>query len=99
MITNKDIIVVGIQPWDIQIGSNCKNIALEFAKNNRVLYVNSPISRFTGFKNKALIEKYKTTKLNEVSKNLWVYYPQKMIESISSLPNNYLFDIFLQRFQ
>ena len=34
---NKDIIIVGIQPWDIEIGSNCKNIALEFAKDNRTL--------------------------------------------------------------
>ena len=36
MIKGKDIIVVGIQAWDIEIGSNCKNIALEFAKNKVV---------------------------------------------------------------
>jgi hypothetical protein len=36
-----DIIVTGLQPWDVEIGSNCKNIAIEFAKNNRVLYVNA----------------------------------------------------------
>ena len=36
MIKNRDIVVFGIQAWDIEIGSNCKNIALEFAKNNRV---------------------------------------------------------------
>ena len=45
MIKGKDIIVVGIQAWDIEIGSNCKNIALEFSKNNRVLYVNPPMTR------------------------------------------------------
>ena len=45
MIRGKDIIVVGIQAWDIEIGSNCKNIALEFSKNNRVLYVNPPMTR------------------------------------------------------
>ena len=37
MIKGKDIIVVGIQAWDIEIGSNCKNIALEFSQNNRVI--------------------------------------------------------------
>ena len=47
MIKGRDIIVMGIQPWDIEIGSNCKNIALEFAKNNRVLYVNPPMVRST----------------------------------------------------
>jgi hypothetical protein len=31
-IKNRDIVVIGIQPWDIEIGSNCKNIALEFSK-------------------------------------------------------------------
>ena len=36
MIKGQDIIVMGIQAWDIEIGSNCKNIALEMAKNNRV---------------------------------------------------------------
>ena len=52
MIKDRDIIIVGIQPWDIEIGSNCKNIALEFAKNNRVLYVNPPMDRFTRFKHR-----------------------------------------------
>lgn len=47
MIINRDIIVVGQQPWDVEIGSNCKNIAIEFAKHNRVLYVNSPLDRIT----------------------------------------------------
>jgi len=101
MITNKDFIVVGIQSWDIQIGSNCKNIALEFAKNNRVLYINSPISRLSTIRNKGVLKKYKTKdktlNLREVSKNLWVFYPQKMIESISSLSINFLFDLLNKR--
>jgi len=94
---NRDIIIVGIQSWDIKIGSNCKNIATEFAKNNRVLYVNHPIDRLTYMRSKA--EKNKRVKndkslvLNEVEKNLWVFYPQKIIESISSLSINVFFDI------
>ena len=52
MLINRDIIVVGIQAWDIEIGSNCKNIAQELAKTNRVLYVNSPLDRITMFKQK-----------------------------------------------
>ena len=52
MINNRDIIVVGLQPWDSEIGSNCKNIAIEFAKQNRVLYVNHPFDRITLLKKK-----------------------------------------------
>ena len=36
LITNRDIIIVGQQPWDVEIGSNCKDIAIEFSKYNRV---------------------------------------------------------------
>jgi len=101
MITNKDIIIVGIQSWDIQIGSNCKNIALEFSKNNRVLYVSSPISRLSAIRDKEVRNKYntegKTLNLTEVSKNLWAFYPQKMIESISNLSINFLFDLLNKR--
>ena len=45
MISNEDIIMFGLQPWDIEIGSNFKNMALELSKNNRVLYVNQPANR------------------------------------------------------
>lgn len=43
MITGRDFIITGLQPWDIAIGSNAKDIAREIAKNNRVLYVNTPV--------------------------------------------------------
>jgi hypothetical protein len=47
VIKGRDIVVVGLQAWDNDIGSNCKNIAAEFAKDNRVLYVNYPLDRIT----------------------------------------------------
>ena len=50
MIEGMDIIIVGIQAWDIEIGSNCKNIAVEMSRTNRVLYVNSPLDRISKFK-------------------------------------------------
>ncbi len=92
-MVNKDIIITGLQSWDIEIGSNCKNIAVEFSKNNRVLYVNPPTDRFTSIRKK--IVKKKTSKLNiiQVHTNLWVYYPESIIESISRLPINFLFDL------
>jgi hypothetical protein len=30
MIRDRDIIIIGIQPWDMEIGGNCKNIVIDF---------------------------------------------------------------------
>ena len=101
MIKGKDIIVVGIQPWDIEIGSNCKNIALEFSKNNRVLYVNPPMVRsvMEKQKHKETIQKRIRIKngeedsLVEISSNLWNLYPETLIESINWIPVHAIFKI------
>ncbi|RZL39701.1 MAG: glycosyltransferase family 1 protein, partial [Pedobacter sp.] len=53
VIENRDIVVVGQQPWDTPIGSNCKDLALEFSKHNRVLYINAPLDRRTKFQQAA----------------------------------------------
>lgn len=47
MITGKDFVFTGLQPWDILIGSNARDIALEVSKHNRVLYVNTPLDKKT----------------------------------------------------
>ena len=49
---NRDIVIVSIQPWDLEIAGNSKNLALEFARNNRVLFVNYALDRITRFKEK-----------------------------------------------
>lgn len=100
VISNKDIIVVGIQPWDIEIGSNCKNIALEFSKNNRVLYVNSPLDRISAFKERKSekikkrirVKKGIDPDLTEISPNLWNLYPKTIIESINWINSKSLFN-------
>lgn len=105
MIKGKDIIVVGIQAWDIEIGSNCKNIALEFAKHNRVLYVNPPMDRATMAKDKhkekiqkrIRIKKGLEPDLYEIGTNLWNLYPKNSIESINWLPFHTVFKILNRR--
>lgn len=90
-IRNRDIIIVGQQPWDTPIGSNCKNIALEFAKQNRVLYVNSALDRITLLRHKqepAVQKRNKVIKgmetgLINLHQNLWTLYPCCLIESIN----------------
>jgi len=105
MIKDRDIIVVGIQAWDIEIGSNCKNIALELSKNNRVLYVNPPMTRavMQSQSNKETIQKRIRIKngeedsLVEIGPNLWNLYPKTLIESINWLPVHLLFKILNKR--
>ena len=101
-IKNRDIIVVGQQPWDVEIGSNCKNIALEFSRHNRVLYVNSPLDRITKLKQKNdpkiqkrinVINK-KAEGIVEIQPNLWNYYPDQMIESINWIKNKSVYNYF-----
>ena len=105
MIKGKDIIVVGIQAWDIEIGSNCKNIALEFAKNNRVLYVNPPMVRSIMSRNKhkesiqkrIRIRKGVEPDLVEIGTNLWNLYPKNLAESINWIGSKTIFKILNKR--
>lgn len=100
MLANRDIIVVGIQAWDIPIGSNCKNIAAEMAKHNRVLYVNPPMDRISRFRERnspnirKRIQLLKSGKpeLQEISANLWNLYPATVLESINWITSPWLFD-------
>ena len=102
ILKGKNIVITGIQSWDINIGSNCKNIALEFAKHNRVIYVNPPLDLSTLLRRnksdevKKHLEVIRSKKGNlfRVSKNLWVLYPKPVMFSISKVPFNRLFDFF-----
>jgi len=100
-IKNRDIVIVGQQPWDIDLGSNCKNIAIEFSKDNRVLYVNSPLDRISKMKHKSdpkikrridVISK-KEDNIVIVKENLWNHYPDELIESINWIKNETLYNL------
>jgi glycosyltransferase involved in cell wall biosynthesis len=99
MIRNRDIIITGLQPWDTDIGSNCKNIAIEFAKHNRVLYVNYPLDRRTiakekdsAFHQKRIdVIKGKKESLVKEDDNIWCLFPPTVIESINWIPFTPLF--------
>lgn len=105
MIQGKDIIVIGIQAWDIEIGSNCKNIAIEFARNNRVLYVNPPMDRVSRFREKHTekikkrirVQKGIDPDLVTIDNNIWNLCPKHLIESINSIPSSALFDFLNKR--
>ncbi|MBL7760898.1 MAG: glycosyltransferase [Sediminibacterium sp.] len=100
MIQGRDIVVVGQQPWDVAIGSNCKNIALEFSKHNRVLYVNSPLDRITALRNakdpqvqkRLQVIRGQENGLVNIAPNLWNLYPDRMIESINWIGSQAVFE-------
>lgn len=99
-IKGRDIVVVGQQPWDVSIGSNCKNIAIEWSKYNRVLYVNAPLDRKTLYQSKSdpkiqtRLEVISGSKVGliQIQDNLWNLYPNVMIESINWIPLQGLFE-------
>ena len=94
MISGRDFIVFGLQPWDFERGSNCKNIAMELAKNNRVLYVNRPMERSSFFKFRK--DPKIQNRLNSIKKGIdvlrknedhvWVFNPRVVLESINWMP-------------
>ncbi|HRD57517.1 MAG TPA: glycosyltransferase [Ferruginibacter sp.] len=101
-ITGRDFIVFGLQPWDIPIGSNCKNIAEEIAEHNRVLYVNRPLDRMSYLRRKKdvqTINRINSIKkgediLTEVKPHLWVFNPGRILESINMLPPGIIYNFF-----
>jgi len=104
LIQGRDIVVVSIQPWYYELGSNCKNIATEFSKHNRVLYINIPITRKTfhaknnakGVSEHVQIIKEKGETIRQINDNMWQYYPTTLIESINWLPSTSAFS-FINR--
>lgn len=104
MIKNRDIIVHGLQSLDSPIGSNCVNIAYEFSRNNRVLYVNYPMDRLTLLRQRKdpLVKKRKeilsgkANALEKIQDNLWNLNPKTVLESISQIKSRKIFR-FLNR--
>ncbi len=100
-----DIVIVGQQAWDTDIGSNCKNIAFELAMTNRVLYVNSPLDRFTRYrrrndqwvKTRLEVVRGSAVGVTKIQDNLWVLYPDCLVESINWLNSRKIFDFFNRR--
>ena len=105
MFKGSCFVVIGLQSWDVDIGSNCKNLAIELSKNNKVLYVNTPIYRKSLFKlNRDKSERKRVSvlrgenpQIEKVSDSLWSFYPKTIYESINWIGLNSLFDVLNRR--
>lgn len=95
-----DILFVGQQAWDTDIGSNAKNIAEIFGQQHRVLYINSPLDRKTlltqanlpTVKKRRDVLNGRLSGIEKINENLWVYYPDVILESINWIPFSVVFD-------
>ncbi|WMJ75163.1 glycosyltransferase [Cytophagaceae bacterium ABcell3] len=100
MVRGRDFVIVGLTPYDVEFGSNCKNIAEEIAKHNRVLYINRPVDRASlitrrnnpSMQKRIAINKGEKEDLVQVSENLWNLYPKTVMESVNWLNINSIFD-------
>ncbi|MGB0178208.1 MAG: glycosyltransferase, partial [Owenweeksia sp.] len=107
LIDKRDFIIVGQQPWDNPIGSNCIDIAEEISRHNRVLYINPPVDRITLIRKreeeKYILERRQAIlkgdrkKIEKVADNLWTFTPTGIIESLNMLPDGKIYDTFNKR--
>jgi glycosyltransferase involved in cell wall biosynthesis len=105
VLRGRDIVVLSQQPWDTAIGSTCKNIALEFSKNNRVLYVNNPLDRRAwlkergdvGVQRRIAVVQGREKGLVPVKENMWNLYPSCIVESVNWIKIRSVFDAFNRR--
>ncbi len=94
LLEGRNIVIIGLQAWYTDIGSNCKSIAKELSLHNKVLYINMPLDRKTIAKHRndpniqrhLQIIRNKENNLVEIAPGLWNYYPVKILESINWIP-------------
>ena len=85
----RDIVMMSLQNWGDALGSNSYNLAMEFAKQNRVLYINRAPDRISQFKNFITTNKKKSEPdwISNPFANLYVLHTQTVMESINWLPS------------
>lgn len=97
----KPYIVLAAQEWQLNLGSNARNLAMEFSKVAPVLYVNPPIDintirkDFKSSHSRSRIKRALGFKKNimQAANNLWVLTPATVGISINWLRNKNIFDI------
>lgn len=95
-----DFVITSLQGINYAAGSNPVNLAYEFSKTHRVLYVNYPADRFSvmrhrndpNIRQRINVIKGKEESLVKIKENLWSFYPKTILESISQIGNNFIFD-------
>lgn len=77
MIKNRNFVITCLQHWDVELGCNAKDIAIEISKNNRVLFLNTPVDYLTYRKGDTIeyrrqVVRKEKPPLRQISNSLWV---------------------------
>lgn len=99
MVQNRDIVIFGLQRWDKFTSTITRNIAIEMSKDNRVIFVNPPLQRRSTLfdrdaefvKKRLRVLKGKENDLVQHNKNLWLFYPKMIAESINWIKSDFIF--------
>ena len=95
-------IIIAQQEWELDLGSNARNLAIEFSKKNAVLYVNPAIDVKSIIKQIRTVHGRKRLKLalglgkntQKISDTLWVHTPKTISISINWLKQIKLYNFF-----
>jgi teichuronic acid biosynthesis glycosyltransferase TuaH len=97
IIKNRDIVLFSSQPWSSDIAFNFRDMAFEFARYNRVLFIDRARDRNsvlkTLFSGETVITKSPGYP-EPIQDNFWVLHPVSTLESGNWSPNYKLFDFF-----
>ncbi len=98
-IRDRDIVMFSFLPWNSDIAFNFREMAVELARYNRVLFVDRADDRNSSLR--AFIKGHKKSagkrkKIEPAQNNLWILHPESMLESANWSPNFRVFD-FLNR--
>jgi glycosyltransferase involved in cell wall biosynthesis len=88
------IVIIAPQRWDFEIGSNARNIALEFAKKHQVIYVNPPSdwnTKITQWRNNGGFKSVNEKGLTKVGEGIWELSPSHISLSINWLNHGYVY--------
>lgn len=95
-------IVIAQQEWSFNLGSNARNLAIEFSRRKPVLYINPPLDFKSAMRQFKTPHGKKRLKLAmgmgnntvQADENIWVHTPSYLGMSISWIKNTGLFNAF-----
>jgi glycosyltransferase involved in cell wall biosynthesis len=92
-MNGRDIVMMSLQNWGESLGSNSYNLAIEFARINRVLYINRAPDRISQIKSVLKGEKKDANEhwITNPQENIFVLHTKTVLESINKLPS-FVFD-------
>jgi glycosyltransferase involved in cell wall biosynthesis len=88
------IVIIAPQAWDFEIGSNARNIALEFAKKHKVIYVDPPSDWNTmvmRWRNKGNSKSVNEKGLKKIGQNSWNLSPKHISLSVNWMSDGYAY--------